>query len=115
MTDPRERKAETEALFRELNERIAETAERFDAERVELHCECADPACHERVEAPLAEYEDVRAQATDFLVVPGHEAPEIERVVGRRRRYAVVRKVDGLVARIVRRLDPRGPRPSPSA
>jgi hypothetical protein len=40
MTDDRA-KARTKALFRDVNERIAESAERFDASTTEFVCECA--------------------------------------------------------------------------
>ena len=69
-------------------------------------CECADPACTERVPVALEAYEDVRADGAQFLLAHGHE-DEIERVVERRRRYQVVRKVHGVVAFWARRLDPR--------
>ena len=46
--------AHTEALFRDVNERIAESAERFNARDAEFVCECADPACAERVPATLS-------------------------------------------------------------
>ena len=48
--------AHTEALFRNVNERIAESAERFNARDAEFVCECADPACAERVPATLDQY-----------------------------------------------------------
>jgi hypothetical protein len=35
-----ERIAEIESLFRDVNEHIAETAERFDADRANFYCEC---------------------------------------------------------------------------
>jgi hypothetical protein len=100
--------ARTEALFRDVNERIAESAERFDADEAEFLCECSDPECAERIPAALEEYESVRANGTHFLLVPGHEDTRVERVVERpHRRAAVVKKVNSLVARTVRRLDPR--------
>jgi hypothetical protein len=110
-----ERRATTEALFRDVNERIAESAERFDAEHTEFVCECSDPNCTHRVTASLAEYEDVRAEPTTFLVAPGHEQTDIERVVSDRGRYRIVDKVQAVVRRVVIRLDPRsGPAPSES-
>ena len=110
-----ERRATTEALFRDVNERIAESAERFDAERTEFVCECSDPNCTHRVPASLAEYEGVRAEPTTFLVVPGHEQGDIERVISDRGRYRIVDKVQSVVRRVVVRLDPRsGPAPSES-
>jgi hypothetical protein len=103
-----ERRATTEALFRDVNERIAESAEHFDADRTEFVCECADPSCTHRVAASLAEYEEVRDEPTTFLVLPGHEHGDIERVVSDRGRFRIVEKVQSTVRRIVVRLDPRG-------
>jgi hypothetical protein len=100
--------ARTESLFRSVNERIAETAERFDSPSAEFVCECSDQSCTDRLEANLEEYEEVRENGTHFLVRPGHEDTRVERVVERRgNRHAVVEKFDEAVARIVRRLDPR--------
>ena len=100
--------AHTEALFRSVNERIAESAERFSADNAEFVCECADAACAERIPATLDQYEEVRAEATHFLLVPGHELEEVERIVSRPdKRLAVVEKFNRVIARTVRRLDPR--------
>jgi hypothetical protein len=74
-----QRRALNEALFRDVNERIAETAERFDAEKTEFVCECSDPSCTERVPATLAEYEGVRKKSTTFLLAPGHVEPRSSR------------------------------------
>jgi len=102
-----QRRAKTEALFRDVNERIAETAERFDATGTEFICECSDPNCTHGVEASNSEYEKVREDPTTFLVLPGHEQDDIERVVSRRRRLWVREKVQAAVRQTVVRLDPR--------
>jgi hypothetical protein len=107
MEDREVRIAKTEALFRDVNERIAEASERFDSNEAEFMCECADAACAERLEVPLAEYEQVREDATTFLLSPSHVRPDVERIVGHRRGYAIVKKMNSAVATIVRRLDPR--------
>jgi hypothetical protein len=108
MSERELRIAHREALFRDVNERIAENAQRFAASETDFVCECADPACAERVEASLEEYERVRQDSTRFLLLPGHEDTSIERVVERPHpRVAIVEKVNSLVARTVRRLDPR--------
>ena len=99
--------ARTESAFREVNEAIAKTAVRFDADEVDFVCECADPECVHRVTAAIEEYEDVRADATHFLLAPGHHEPEVERVVERTVDYEVVEKFTTTVARIARRLNPR--------
>jgi hypothetical protein len=102
-----ERLARTEALFRDVNERIAESADSFDAQEADFICECAEQACTERVPATIDEYERVRADGTRFLICPGHENERIERVVERRSRFAVVEKFHHRVVAIVHKLDPR--------
>jgi hypothetical protein len=97
----------TESIFRNVNERIAESALRFDSETTEFVCECDDSSCTHRVQASLEDYERVRAEPTTFLLAPGHENERVERVVMRRRRYWVVEKVERTVAATVRRLNPR--------
>ena len=106
MDDPVKR-AHTEALFRDVNERIAESAERFDVDATQFICECADPNCTHRVEASLAEYEEVRADGATFMLVPGHDEPDIERVVADKGRFHIVEKVQQKVRQVVRRLNPR--------
>jgi len=108
MNENDERIAQAEALFRDVNERIAETAQRFDSDEAAFVCECSDQECVERVDASLAEYEHVRADATHFLLRPGHEDERVERVVERRGvRLAIVEKFHRAIARAVRRSDPR--------
>ena len=108
MSDDAVRMARTEALFRNVNERIAESAARFYSDSTEFVCECSDQECTDRVEATLAEYEEVRSHSTRFLLTPGHEDTRIEQVVERRgTRHAVVEKVHKLIAQTVSRLDPR--------
>jgi hypothetical protein len=108
LKDQEVRIAHTESLFRDVNERIAESAERFNAENAEFVCECSDQACTERIAATLDEYEEVRADGARFLLSPGHEDTRIERVLKLRgKRHAVVEKVNEAVAKVVRRLDPR--------
>lgn len=107
MSEREVRIAKTEALFRDVNERIAETSGRFDADEAEFMCECADAGCAERLHLPLDEYEEVRENPTTFVVNPEHAVPDVETVVKRRRGYAIVQKIDAVVARVVRQLDPR--------
>jgi hypothetical protein len=86
---------------------IAEASERFDSNVAEFLCECGDARCTHRIDVPIEEYENVRAHPTRFLVRHGHAEPEVEQVVRRRRRYAIVEKVDRVAAAVVRRLNPR--------
>jgi hypothetical protein len=52
------------------------------------------------------EYEDVRSTSTTFVVAPGHELPEVERVVGSNERFRVVEK-EGEAAAVAARTEPR--------
>ena len=105
--DDHVRRARTEALFRDVNERIAESAHRFEAESTQFVCECADANCTHRLEVTLDEYEQVRADGATFMLAPGHEDDDIERVLEKRGRFNVVEKVQRTVRDTVRRLDPR--------
>ncbi len=101
------KRARTESLFRDVNERISEGAQRFDADSTEFVCECADPNCTHRLHATLDEYEDVRADGATFMLAPGHADNDIERVLEDRGRFQVVEKVQKTVRATVRRLNPR--------
>jgi hypothetical protein len=103
----RERIAKTESLFRNVNEGIREASNRLDAEVGDFICECGDSTCTEHVRMPLEEYERVRENATQFVVRPGHVKGPIERVVEQERHYTVIEKLDRVIARIARRLNPR--------
>ena len=107
MEEPEVRIARTESLFRNVNERIAESAQRTESEDAAFVCECHDADCTERVEAPIGVYEDVRSDGTQFLLTPGHEDERVERVLAERPRYEIVQKVNQIVAAHVRRLNPR--------
>ena len=99
--------ARTESAFRELNEAITTTAARFEADETDLICECADPACADRLTVELDDYEDVRGEATRFLLAPGHARPEVEKVVESRPEFEIVDKVAPVAAAVARALNPR--------
>jgi hypothetical protein len=105
--DDKVKRAQTEALFRDVNERIAESAQRFEADSTQFVCECADPTCTDRVQATLDEYEEVRADGATFMLAPGHDHKDIERVISRRRGFHVVEKMQLTVRATVKRLNPR--------
>ena len=103
-----ERFARNEAMFRSANERMLAREQRSDQGVLLLRCfcECWKRACDARLEIARAVYEDVRADSRRFVVLPGHEHPEIERVVERGPGYRVVEKF-AEVAELVTELDPR--------
>ena len=94
------RVAKNESLFREVNERIAEIAERFDVEqRQNFVCECSRVGCSAMIALTLAEYGFVREDDVRFAVAPAHIDPEHETLVLRREHYWVIEK-DGLAGEI---------------
>ena len=106
-----ERQARNEALFREVNERIAEIGEQAQAwspdGMVEFMCECGEEGgCGERVRVPLDVYERVRQQDDRFVVRPGHETLEIEHAVEWTDDYVVVDKIAAVEPLVAD--DPRG-------
>lgn len=105
-----ERQARNEALFRDVNERIASLGDRAQAwtpEGTDFLCECGEEGgCGQRVRVPYEVYERVRAQDDRFVVKPGHETPAIERAVEWTEDYVVVDKVPGAEPLVAD--DPRG-------
>jgi len=96
-----------QALFREVNERIEELAETFvRKDELSILCECGSRECDERVALLKDEYEKLRRIPTHFAVRPGHEIPDVERVVERHDGFVVVEKF-GESAKAAIRLDPR--------
>lgn len=110
MDERTRRIAENEALFRDLNEEVGAVAHSFSAggesRTFDFLCECGDPACAQRVPVALTTYEELRGSPLRFVVVPGHEIPDVERVVETREQYMVVEKF-GESAEIARDRDPR--------
>jgi hypothetical protein len=94
MQDESERRlARNEGLFRETNEAIERGQWRDDpAKPVRFRCECSRLQCNEPVAVTLGDYEQVRGFPRRFLLVEGHEMPEIETVVSRAEGYVVVEK-----------------------
>jgi hypothetical protein len=92
----RDRIAKNEAVFRDVNERVKRIGDETGGPTNELSvflCECGDAACLERIGMLPSEYEEVRASPVHFVVVPGHEDPEVEVVVRRERRFHVIEKL----------------------
>jgi hypothetical protein len=103
-----EQKAENEARFRDLNERIAERVEHSPtvwSSPTTFVCECALAECAETIELTLEQYRDVRESPLRFVVVPGHEDPAVERIVVTSEAFFVVEKT-GDAAEAARELEP---------
>jgi 5-bromo-4-chloroindolyl phosphate hydrolysis protein len=106
--DRLERAARNQSLFREVNERLEDLATTFQelAGTTMFACECADLRCVEKVELTLDEYERVRAEPNQFIVLAGHVYSDVESVVHETDRFVVVAKV-GEAAKVAAEADPR--------
>jgi hypothetical protein len=109
MSDERARRVGlNEALFRQVNEQIESLEESFGKpDTMPVICECGDGQCMERIEMPLADYERVRADPRLFVIVPGHEIPDLESVVERTNSWELVRKDRGTPSAVAEETDPR--------
>ncbi len=105
----RQRAAKNQSVFREVNERNEDLAQ--SASFSAFICECMTESCDESVSMTLEEYEHVRAAGNSFLVLPGHDVPEVEDIIEAGDRYLTVSKL-GSGARIAEALDPRKRRPT---
>jgi hypothetical protein len=114
MADAIDRNAETQNLYREVNERVAEVNRRFAKtaadspdQLIEIFCECGHQGpCAGRVTVTPATYERVRSDPTAFLLLPGHGEASVENVIERGDGYLITRNF-GEAADIARAGDPR--------
>ena len=90
-----ERLGANESVFRQINEGIerGQWPGEEDAP-VSFRCECARLGCNELLELTVREYERVRLNPRRFIVVPGHERPEVEVVIETRPGHLIVEKQD---------------------
>jgi hypothetical protein len=82
-------------------------AAEVNGRRVNEAIECGNLGCNATVELTIPAYERVRSGFDCFLVVPGHELPDIERVAERHEDYLVVTKEDGQAVLIAAVTDER--------
>jgi hypothetical protein len=92
-----ERIARNEARWRELNaelERGLSDIDRDPDERAAFVCECAKPDCVQMVKLPLDAYQRAHEDDRHFVILPGHEVLDVERVIDEGEGYIVVQKRD---------------------
>ena len=95
MDDRQARIAKNEATFRATNrelERASEEAGGTGDAVLEVLCECGKSGCSGLITLTVAEYDDAHSQKDRFVVLPGHENNEVERVVAVQSAYLVVEK-----------------------
>jgi len=90
--DRQERANANEEYFRTLNGIVLQLE--AHTSRPQIVCECADTECMTRIEIEASAYERVRETEDRFVIAPGHEMLEFERVVERSGGYYVVEKFE---------------------
>jgi|SRR6476469_6090737 len=94
MPSRKERLAQNEARFREINE--AAQPQRKTQGQGRFICECADRSCMMWIEVSLDEYAAVREHPRRFIVAPTHEVPDIETIIDRKPGYFVIEKPESV-------------------
>ena len=93
MDDQRKRRlAQNEALARRINDRIEYARPRNGESADSFVCECARLDCGGVLDLSIGEYVRVRSHPRRFVVLPGHEEPDIESTVEVYPGYVVVEK-----------------------
>jgi hypothetical protein len=102
------RAAANEATIRDVNEGIerGQWPGEEDAP-VGFRCECARLGCNRLIELTVHEYEEIRSYPRRFVVIPGHELPDVETVIEAGPRYVIVEKRDQ-AGEVAEAHDPRG-------
>jgi hypothetical protein len=92
----KKRLIENEVIFRTVNENIQEFIEEetqlSSGETISFYCECSRPDCLERIKLTSSEYKKLHKDKKNFIVLIGHEFPEVERVIEKSSNYEVVEK-----------------------
>jgi hypothetical protein len=101
MEDRERRIAENEAYWRQVNELSPPEPGMLNS----VFCECGRLECSERIPMTAAEYEVVRSRSTTFVVAPGHEQIDVERVIETTDRFRIVQK-EGAAAEVAMKTDP---------
>jgi hypothetical protein len=95
MDERHERIAKNERVFRAANREIEDAAQETGGrtdQSIEVLCECGREGCNGVITVTVADYDKVHSQDDRFVVLRGHESPEIEKVVEERTGYLVVDK-----------------------
>ena len=107
MLSREERLARNEAASREINERLEEGHPTEPGRYVRMICECGRDICDRVVAITPQEYDEIRSDPIQFVVVRDHVIGDIERVVAENDRFAIVAKREGMPAEVATQEDPR--------
>lgn len=105
--DDHQRAAGQEGIFRNVNESIERGQWPGDeSDAVAFRCECARLGCNALLRLTRGDYERVRAHPRWFVMLSGHELPEVETVIATRPGYLAVEKREE-AGRLAEAMDPR--------
>jgi hypothetical protein len=102
----KDRFARNEAIFREVNDRVADVKDP-EARMTNFLCECGNLDCIEEISLTDAEYRELRSNHATFAVAPGHALEDVETVIDQTDRFHVVKKHPREAA-IAEATDPNG-------
>jgi hypothetical protein len=94
------RRQENERIFRDTNRSIHDATGRImtAAEQgqvpLSFYCECSDMHCLERIKLTADEYRRTHQNENCFVVIAGHESPDIEDVIAKTDGHLVVKKFE---------------------
>jgi hypothetical protein len=100
-TSPRAgRMRQNEELMEELNRRMERMLEEIRDEEdddpdapIAFLCECSHLDCRERIQLEPSRFDRIHRDKDVFILVPGHEIPDVERIVDQERDFLIVRKL----------------------
>ena len=94
------RVARNHALFRDVNERIYSLTEEFgshpadDGLSLAFVCECGNVNCASQVLVETDDYSRIRSHPAHFVVLAGHELPDVDHVIEENGHYFVVERLE---------------------
>jgi hypothetical protein len=92
----RHKLAEHEVIFREANKNVAdfltETEGKATKTQLPFFCECSNKKCKNRIKLTPQIYKSLIKNKRQFIVLAGHEIPEIEKVVRKKEGFNVIEK-----------------------
>jgi hypothetical protein len=90
------RLVENEVIFRNANQNVQEFIEEEEGPdtttTLPFYCECSNTECVKRIRLTPRQYKDTHPKDSRFIVIPGHEILEIEKIVKKEPDYNVIEK-----------------------
>lgn len=87
---------ENEVIFSAVNKSVQEFIENeknfSNEDKIMFYCECSRPDCLERIKLTSLEYKELHKDKKHFVILIGHEFPEVEKIVKKNDNYQVVEK-----------------------